>query len=194
MEIKEPLDVISRRIEIKRFFREFTEYGGFPEVVLDEDKKRLLLTYFDDILTKDVEKRFKVKKTETLRALAGFYLTNISNPVTFNSVRRFLNTTTITVEKFSEYLEQANLIFFIKRFSYSIKEQQKSARKVYSVDGGIANAIGFKFSENLGRLIENLVAVELRRKQNQNTDLEIYYWKDNEKEVDFLIKYGLKVK
>ena len=192
--INNELDLVSRKIEVKRLFKEYMEWGGFPEVVLSQERKRLLLSYFDDILTKDIEKRYQIKRTEVLKTLAKFYLTNISRPITFNSVRKFLDTTTVTAEKFSSYLEQANLVFFVKRFSYSVKDRVKSARKVYATDVGLANSIGFRFSENLGRLIENLVAIRLKKEQSLNPNLEIYYWKNNTKEVDFLIKDGLEVK
>lgn len=192
--LKDQLDIIANKTRIKSFLREYMEFGGFPEVILSKEKKRLLLTYFDDIVTKDVEKRYRLKRTEVLRALARFYLTNIAKPTTYNSLRKILNTSTITTEKFSSYLEVANLIFFIKRFSFSVKEQEKSARKVYSIDVGLANSIGFRFSENSGRLIENLVAIQLKRIQSLNPNIEIYYWKGNNKEVDFVIKEGLKIK
>ncbi|MFN4227486.1 MAG: ATP-binding protein, partial [Candidatus Ratteibacteria bacterium] len=110
------------------------------------------------------------------------------------SIGKFLKTSTITVEKFTSYLEEANLIFFIKKFSYSFKEQEKSARKLYAIDIGIANSIGFRFSANFGRLIENLVGIELKKRQNLNPNLEIYYFHHNNKEVDFVIKEGLKVR
>jgi len=192
--IKDRLDIISKKTKIKKLFKEYLKWGGFPEAVLSENKRLLLLSYFDDILTKDIEKRYEIKKRELLRSLAGFYLTNIARPVTFNSIRKFLNTATVTVGKFSSYLEEANLIFFVKRFSYLVKEQEKSPRKVYAVDAGLANSIGFKFSENSGRLIENLAAIELKRRRNLNPDLEIYYWRHNNKEVDFVVKEGIRVK
>jgi len=55
---------------------------------------------------------------------------------------------------------------------------------------------GFRFSSNLGKLMENLVAIELLRRKSRNTDsdLEIYYWKDHQqREVDFVLKSGLKI-
>lgn len=195
LEIKDELDLIAKRIEIKRIFNEYFEFGGFPEVVLSSDKKQLSLTYFDDILTKDIEKRYRLKKSEKLRALARFYLTNISNTITFNSLKKSLDTTTNTIEKFSSYLEEAGMIFFVKRFSFKVKEQEKSARKVYSVDVGLANAIGFKFSSDIGKIAENLVAIELKRKETLDPNMEIYYWKNpRHEEVDFIVKEGLKVK
>lgn len=194
LEIKDELDLIAKKIEIKRTFNEYSEFGSFPEVILSNEKKQLLLTYFDDILTKDIEKRYKLKKSEKLRALARFYLTNISSPITFNSLKKSLDTTTNTIEKFSSYLEEVNIIFFVKRFSFQIKEQEKSARKVYSIDIGLANSIGFKFRENFGKIAENIVAIELKRKETLNPSIEIYYWKNPQhEEVDFIVKEGLKV-
>jgi len=192
--LNDQLDILAKKVEIKTLFREYMEWGGFPEVILSENKKQLLLTYFDDILTKDIERRYKIKKGEILRTLARFYLSNIAKPVTFNSLRKFLNTATITVEKFSSYLEEVNLIFFTRRFSFSVKEQDKSARKVYATDVGLANSVGFRFSENMGRLMENMVAIKLKKRQSLNPNLEVYYWKENNREVDFLIKDGLQVK
>ncbi|MCM8829550.1 MAG: ATP-binding protein [Candidatus Omnitrophica bacterium] len=191
--IDDRMDIISKKIEIKALIREYIEWGGFPEVVLGANKRILLLTYFDDILTKDIERRYKIRKGELLRMLGKFYLTNIATHMTFNSIGKFLNASTLTVEKFSSYLEEANLVFFIRKFSYSVKEQEKSPRKLYAMDIGMANSIGFKFSENLGRLIENVVSLKLKKEQSFNPDLEVYYWQHNNKEVDFIIKEGLKV-
>lgn len=194
IKIKDELDLIKYRIDIKRALDEYIEFGGFPEIVLSEEKRQLLLTYFDDIITKDIEKRYKLRESEKLRSLARFYLTNISNTITFNSIKKFLDTTTNTIEKFSSYLEEVNVLFFVKRFSFKIKEQEKAARKVYTTDVGLANAIGFKFSSNLGKIAENLVAIELKkREKRQNT--EIFYWQNILKnEVDFVVKEGQKVK
>ena len=195
IKIENKLDIISKRLEIKGLTNEYLEYGGFPEVVLNEEKKQILLNFFDDIITKDIEKRYEVREAEKLRALARFYLTNISSTITFNSLKNYLGLSTDTIEKFSSYLEEANLIFFLKRFSYKIKEQEKSPRKVYSIDTGLSNAIGFKFSANSGRVMENVVAIELKRRSTINPNLEIYYWKNiQNEEVDFVIKENLKVK
>ncbi len=189
------LERIGKKVEIQRLWNEYGEWGGFPEVVNSFQKKELLLTYFDDIITKDIEKRYMLKKSEKLRSLARFYLTNFSNPITFNSLTSMLDTTVPTIEKYSSYLEEANLIFFIKRFSYKVREQEKSPRKVYAIDIGPAKAVGFKLTDNFGNLAENIVAVELRRRALEHQDWEIYYWKSlRQEEVDFLIKEGLGYK
>lgn len=195
-EVKDGLDLMGRKIGLKRLFHEYQEHGGFPEVVLaerKEEKTQLLLTCFDDILTKDIERRYKLRRREKLRALARFYLTNMAGTITFSSIAKFLETTTNTVEKFSSYLQEANLIFFVKRFSFKVKEQEKAPRKVYSIDTGLANAVGFRFMSNFGRAAENTVAVELVRRQAADQLTEPYYWTDGRGEVDFAVKRGNKV-
>lgn len=195
IEIKDELDLISKKIEIKRALNEYSEFGGFPEVVLSEEKRQLLSRYFEDVVTKDVEKRHKIRKGEKLRNLARFYLTNIANPITFSSLSKFLKISKNTIENFSNYLEEAYALFFVKKFSFSFKEQEKSARKVYAIDPGLSNAIGFRFSENRGKLMENMVAVEILRKKSLNPNLDFYYWKDyQQREVDFVLKEGFEVK
>jgi predicted AAA+ superfamily ATPase len=144
---------------------------------------------------KDVEKRHGIRESDKLRILASFYLTNVSSPTTFNSLKGVLGLNVGTVERFSSYLEEANLLFFVRRFSFKLKEQEKSPKKVYSIDPGLANAVGFRFSANFGKVAENIVALELKRRYAEDINVRLYYWKNpQQEEVDFVIKDGLKVK
>lgn len=195
VDLSKRFEIVNKEIEIKRLLREYIEFGSFPEVVLGGEKNQILLNYFEDILSKDIIRRFKIRKSKELISLAKFYLGNISSLITFSSLERALNISVDTVEKFSGYLEDTFILFFLKRFSYKFKEQEKSPRKVYAIDVGLANTVGFRFSQNMGRLAENLVFLELKRKEMLASNLEIYYWKDvSHREVDFLIKEDLKVR
>jgi len=188
------IEVLAKRIEIKRALDEFMEFGGFPEVVLSTDKKRILQGYFEAIITKDTIERFNIREREKIKTLSKFYLTNISSPVSFNKVSSFLGIPLTTVERFSDYIQTACLVFFIKKYSFSMKEQEKAQRKVYSIDSGLSNAIGFRFTRNSGKIMENIVAIQLKIRQSFEPGIEIYYWKDPSGiEVDFLVKDGLKV-
>jgi len=198
IQIKNKLEALAKESEIKALLREYIRFGGFPEVVLTKDeevKRTILLTYFDDIIEKDVVERYKIRKTEKLKMLAKFYLSNISSPTTFSSLEQFLNMNSVTIEKFSYLLEEAFLIFFAKIFHPSVKKQEKVARKVYCIDVGLSNAIGFKIEESINKLMENVVAIELKRR---NPLLEIYYWKEygkaEGKEVDFVVRENFNVK
>lgn len=194
MSVENEIEILAHRIEIKQLLDEFREYGGFPEVVQSSDKQRILLSYFETLIVKDVIERFNIREREKIRTIAKFYLTNISSPISFNKISGFLNIPLTTVERFSDHLETANVVFFLKKFSFSFKKQEKAQRKIYSADVGMSNAIGFRFSENLGKIMENIVAVELKKRQSFNPQIEIYYWKDyQQREVDFVVKEGLDV-
>jgi len=198
LEIKDLKDALLNSQKIKSLMWDYLKFGGFPEVVMSENedfKFRVLRSYYDDIVTKDVARRFKVRKVEELRSLVKFYLTNTASQVTLNSISKFLKLPTETIRRFSDYIETSKAIFFVKRFSFSFKQQEKSPRKVYSTDTGLVNAVGFRFSANYGRLMENVVAIELKRRQSRNLMVEVYYWKDYAgREIDFLVKEGPNIR
>jgi predicted AAA+ superfamily ATPase len=182
VEIKDELDMIHQKIKIKGLLREYLEFGGFPKVVLSDEKREILIRYFEDIIARDIVERYKIKKVEELRALAKYYITNISSLISFGRIKKFLKLPLHTIERFSYYLSTPYLIFFIKKFAYSLKEQQVNPRKVFCVDTGLRNMISFKFSSDLGKIYENVVFLEFLREEK-----EIYYWK-NKRECDFLLK------
>jgi predicted AAA+ superfamily ATPase len=189
LEVKTFLDIESKKTEIKGLFRKYIESGSFPEVTLSLKKTEVLLNYFDDLLTKDILKRFHIRKTQAIKALIKYYLSNAANLITFSSIEKYLGISADTIEKFSGYLEDVYLIFQLKRFSYKVKDQEKSPRKIYAIDTGLCNTLGFRFSENSGRLAENIVFLTLRRKQILNPQIELFYWKDPQhREVDFVVK------
>ena len=195
LEVNNSLDLVNKKIDIKRLLSEYFEHGSFPEVVLAGAKKQILLAYFDDLLNKDLIRRYKIRKTGKIKELAIYYLSNISTPSTYNSLKKQLLLTTDTIEKFSGYIESIYLIFFVKRFSFKLKEQEKSPRKTYAIDVGLSNQVGFRFSLNTGRMAENLVFLELLRKKSLDPKMELFYFKnERHQEVDFVIKESLKVK
>ncbi|BCS91160.1 MAG: ATPase AAA [Candidatus Micrarchaeota archaeon] len=183
LDIKDKLDLASKHIEIQRYLEEYMLYGGFPDVVLNDSKIELLNSYFDTIIVKDVILRYNIRNPEKLRAIARYYLTNIGNPITYNRLARFTKIPLKTIERYTNYIESSFSIFLVKRFSTSLKEQENSPRKVYSIDNGLAIVNGFNMLDR-GRLLENLVAIELKRRGK-----EFYYWTDTltKKEVDFVV-------
>ena len=99
-----------------------------------------------------------------------------------------------TVYNFSTYLEKSNLIFFVNRFSFSIKSRENSPKKVYSIDNSFVNAMGMNLNKINGRLLENAVASTLLFLSRNNTDFNFYYWFENNIEVDFVVKLRDKYK
>jgi len=185
--------LLKNKDTLSRLSIEYFKLGGFPKVVLTKDellRKELLTQYFNDILTKDIVERHNLKETSKLRNLALFYSTNFTRKYTFNKVRKVadFSLSLDSIHRFSHYLEDSFLIDFLPRFSYSLKNQMQTDRKVYFIDNGMHTAIAFKFSKDLGKLLENAVFHHLKKQRK-----ELYYFSEK-KEVDFVCKEGEKPK
>ncbi len=181
------------------YLRDYIARGSFPALaLLEESRREWFLAFYDDVLEKDLVGRFRIRKSEELKALLNFAMSNIAKSMTFHSVSKFLHLSPDTVEKFTTYLEQAYLLFSVKRFSLSTKEWQRSPRKIYAIDTALATTIGFRMSEDLGRVVENLVYLEYLRRQVVDPETELFYWKDVQAgtsgaEVDFIVKRGTRI-
>lgn len=181
-------------IRVRAHLRQYLEFGGFPEVALSGEKKEILFRYYEDVLHKDILRRHKIRKPQEMRALIKHFMSNVGTLMTFKAASRALEVSVNTVKKFSGFLEQAYLIFLLNRFSCKVREQEQSPRKVYAIDAGLCNVVGFRFSERPGRLAENIVFLALKRRQFFDPSIELFYWKDvQHHEVDFVVKKGLDV-
>lgn len=168
---------------ILRSLKEYITLGGFPEVVLKQQsfKTIVLAQYFDDILYKDIVDRHDLN-SQKVRDLALYFATNFTGIVSLRNVRNALGLSYDTIKDYISYYEDAFLFFAINHFSYSFKEQKTLPSKIYCIDNGLRNASGFTFSKDEGKLAENMVFVELKRR-----NISPYYWK-SKWEVDFVIK------
>lgn len=183
---------------LEMLLNEYLEYGGFPLVVLtDREKKNVYLKeLFEDIVVKDIITKYKLREPD-IKKLAVLLVNNFSS---LTSVKRLQNLmyniartkiSPTTTSKYLYYFKNAFLFFFLPIFSYKIKDVLQYPRKVYNIDTGLINAINLRFSENIGRIYENAVGIELlRRYGNEN----LFYWKSQHREVDFVIKERLKIK
>ena len=173
----------------KNYLREYIEIGGFPDVY--KFGKDVLIDLYNDIITKDILLRYNIKYAKTFKELAGYLISNYASEITYNKLKNILDIKSVhTIKNYVDYLENTYLIVKLERFSYKLKEQVRAPKKIYCIDTGLVNAIGFRTSPDTGKLMENLVAVELLRRGK-----EIYYWKDHyQREVDFVIKEGDKIK
>ncbi len=176
------------RFKVKKLFSEYLVGGGFPEVVLEAEELRqdILRNYFEMFIYRDLVERFSIRNTSLLKSLVKFLITNIGTTFSVNSfyrtIKKDMPVGKDTLMEYLSYLEDINLVYLVPIFSYSLKKQQVNPRKVYCIDNGLRNAVSFMFSKDEGRLAENLVFLELKRRSK-----EPYYWK-NKGEVDFVIK------
>lgn len=188
LELKPDFEYSSLRFNIKRLLEEFILFGGFPEVVLEKEclKFKILKNYYDLLIYKDLAERFSVRNIRLLKDLMRFLITNISASFSTNSyhksIEQELRVSRETIMEYLSHIEEIELVYLLPIFSYSLKVQQVNPKKIYSLDNGIRNAVAFKFSQDEGRLVENLVFQEIKRRE-----LEVCYWK-KKGEVDFVIK------
>ncbi|MBM4338762.1 MAG: ATP-binding protein [Deltaproteobacteria bacterium] len=189
--IDEALELKEKQGLLLSHLDDYLDKGGYPEIVVKGlSVRNYLTTLFESVLFKDIVKRYSVRYSKMLSDLAHYLVTNHSNEFSYTKLKNILAFRSVhTVENYTKYLNEAFLLFFVDRFSFKLKEQMRSPKKVYGYDTGVINAIKFKTGRDIGRLMENLVAVELMRRE-----VDSYYYKSvNGKEVDFVIKQRQKV-
>ena len=185
--IEKPTD-ISNREKVIHFLEIYLKNGGFPETIGADSltSKTILVDLYNDMLSRDIVSRFDAE-LDIIKKIGYYLMTNIGTLFSYNSVARALNLHYDTVKKYVPYSEEIFLFFIVPYFSWKIKTTVKKDMKCYSIDTGLRNAISFKFSEDLGKLAENVVLIELKRKGK-----EVYFWR-KKREVDFIVREGNKL-
>lgn len=170
---------------------QYMQQGGVPDV-LKYPELDIHKTLYDDILYRDIASRYNIENIKALKELSLYLTSNVANLISFNKLKNLLKLgSTNTVKNYIDYLENSWLFFVVNKFAASVKEQQIAPKKIYGIDSGLIQSIGFSFSGNTGRLMENLVFLQLRRKYGNNI---FYYKTKNDHEVDFYLpKHGLMV-
>ncbi len=164
--------------------------GGFPEALgKNEFETKAILTHvYNDILSRDIASRHGAS-FEIARKTSYFLLSNAAKEFSYRKIAGALNISVETAEKYVGYLADSFILVTLDCFSFKILAQFKQNKKAYCVDTGLKNAVSFRISEDKGRLYENAVLMELKRRGK-----EVYYWKDEKKrEIDFLIKDSEKI-
>jgi predicted AAA+ superfamily ATPase len=155
-----------------------------------------LKEYVEVLLMRDLVERHHIKNIKVLRMLFNVINGSFSKEFSVHKFYNFLKSQGMKVSKntlynYFQHYEDAYAVIPVRRFSYSIRDVEQSLPKVYQIDNGYAAQMGIRFSQNLGRLMENTVAVELFRRRSISPLFDFYYWKDSSgKEVDFVIKKG----
>lgn len=174
---------------------DYMRNGGYPEVVASRQLTRSYLdTLFDSIVWKDVAKRHNVRNVTDLNDLAMYLVTNFCNPLSANELTEELGLSSVnTTKKFMDYLHEPYLFYYLPRYNNKLKLMKKAPRKVYVVDNGFVAAKAFSLSDNLGRLLENQVFIELIRRGYDADKTLFYYRSRNDKEVDFVLRKGTRI-
>ncbi len=201
IELERGFEFSERKLSIvKNLLDDYVKNGGFPEVFFEEslsNKKKLVQDYFRTIISKDIAERYNVKNISLLKDFLKL-LVNTTH-FSINKTVKILKSQgksagKETIINYSHYAQESYFCYFVPIFSYKIKDQEQYAKKVYLSDNSFITNLSLKFSDNYGRLYENLVFLELKRMQAINPLIEISYWGKKESEVDFVIKDDQKIK
>lgn len=171
---------------------DYLHFGGYPETVTARSlTQNYLSTLFDSIVWKDIAKRHNVRNVEDLNNLAMYLVSNFCNPFSANELADALGMSSVaTTKKFMGYLREPYLFYYLPRYNNKLKLMKKAPQKVYVVDNGFVAAKAFSLSENLGRLLENQVFIELVRRGFDTERSLFYYRSRNDKETDFVTRRG----
>jgi predicted AAA+ superfamily ATPase len=168
---------------LKSALGEYIQMGGIPDA-LKYPELPLLRTLYDDVLYRDIATRHHLDAVTALKELAFFLISNPANLVSFNKLKDQFHLGSVnTIKSYIDYMANSWLVFTMNLYDFSVKRQQIAAKKIYCIDSGLSNAVGFGFSPNTGKLLENLVFLTLRQQAK-----ELYYYTTpGGLEVDFYL-------
>lgn len=181
---------------LKKRLLEYLDFGGYPEVVLGkQEKDKLIAEYKELIFLKDFVEREKIKSIDVGRFIFSFVTQAFSSELSSRNVLNALKRAGVpfgrnTLYGYIEKLQDTMIFFFLDRYSTKVKLRTTWPRKVYLADTGLA----WRIVNDHGRLIENEVFLELKRRQDLSPLSEIYSYKDIAgHEIDFLVKEREKI-
>ena len=184
---------------IKNLLSEYLSNGGFPDVVLQNaEKSEFLKEYMDILLFRDVVEREHIRNIDAAKFMMNAIAASYAKEFSINKNYKMLKSNGMNISKktlysYLSYFEDAFFSFTIQKFDFSIKRSSLSLKKIYLNDTGLSNYFTMQ-KEEMGRLAENVVFLELMRRKDNISRMEIYYWRDfYGKEVDFVIKNELGV-
>jgi len=171
------------RALIRAHFNSYIKEGGMPEYI-KYGEKELLQRLYKDVIFRDIVTKHNIRNVDDLRDLSLYIVSNAGSLFTYSSLQRATNINNVmSVKNYVNFLKDSYLLFVVKGYSYSVKKQNLSPKKIFIIDNGIRDSIGFSFSENRGQYLEHIVFLELKRKNK-----ELYYYQTrSKKEIDFLI-------
>ena len=178
------------RLLVIKYFNEYFLKGGFPEIINQNDKLRVMIhqEYYKTILHRDIIERFDAIHPQAIIQAAFRLITNVSNSYSLNRITENLKTLGFKISKefvssAINWFEDVYFLFSVKLYAKSIVKQNINTKKIYCVDHGLVSSIDPGIKEKLGYLLENIVFSYLRTK----TDNIFYYRTKSGKEIDFII-------
>jgi len=183
----------NQRFELKRVFSEYLNQGGYPAIFKNTElKQQILQSYLESIILKDIVERYNIRDSKKLKLLSNLLFEGVARDLSYTKLANFISSLGYKLSKktiidYLSYFEEAYLFFQSLKYEYSLRKQLGSIKKLYCIDNGLLNTVSFKFSEDRGRLLENLIFIELKRRNKK-----VFYNKDTY-ECDFIIQEKDKI-
>ena len=180
----------SEKATLSNLFEEYLVSGGYPETAIySAEKDKIIKDIYDTAIYRDVIERGKIRNTKALKTLMKALL--VAKEFSIHKFYNFSKSQGIKISKsllykYVELLNDAFFVFLLRKHSLSYKKSEQSIPKVYFIDNGILTLNGI---DDKGRLLENLVFLELTRREKEIA----YYQNSLKEEVDFIVKKGRKV-
>lgn len=176
---------------VAALFHQYLQEGGFPEVVAysPETRQQTLQDYVDVVIYRDIVERYNLSNAAAIKYMILTMIHNVSSPFSINKFFNDLKSQGYRISKdilyeYANYIEDAYLAFSVPIFTESIRKVQSNPKKIYAIDPGLIRALTLNFTSNFGRLFENLIYLDLRRRGHT-----IYYYLTAQRyEVDFLVQ------
>lgn len=190
IDVDNKIELLSKKPRLSVLLEEMLIYGGLPVVATNSNKQlayEVLGAHARMVLLQDVSTRLGVRKPLDLEKLYVYLVSSVSRLFSYNSLSNLFNLSDKSIKEYIHALIEAYMIFEVEEFAYSIKKQIRSLKKIYAIDTGQAKAMGFEFSPNKGRFLENLLFLQFKRLK-----LDIFYYKTKKDlEIDFVLKKNL---
>ncbi len=168
-------------------FDVYMQQGGFPELLVNKDHKSYVKNLVDNILTRDIEQRYKIQYKAAFKTFAQHLLNSAPAIVAVPDLAKTFNfKSEHTVRNYIDYLKQAYMLIGVQKFSKKSKVRQ-TGEKIYTVDVAMMNQRDNAFAgENLGHRLETVVLVHLMRKCRLE-GFDVYYLNERSGECDFVV-------
>ena len=179
-----------RNAEVK-----FLKDGAFPEILFLDEKyaNQTLQEYFNVLLYRDLAERYNITNTIALKFFLKRIIASTTKQISINKIYNELKSSGIKIGKntlydFLDYIQNIYLAFTLQRYDNSLVNKELGEKKIYTVDIGLNNATEFRFSDNIGKSLENAVFLELKRRGR-----ELFYYRDTNSECDFIVQKGSQI-
>ena len=181
--IESYMDIVDQRAKVLGIVDNMMEYGSFVEIYNSPKQFRrdLIKSYYETILLKDCVSNNAIRDVKSFKELSYYLISNMTSLYSYSSLSKAVGVTDVSTKEYLSYLEDSFLMQELKQFSFSLKEQNSSKKKIYLKDNGFM-LLNFRFSQNLGILFENLVYTELIK-----AGYDVYFYNKNF-ECDFIVK------